>query len=123
MMDNTPQYIESYRIMKSTTAVITLAALAQDTRLKIYRELVRTHDPVSENKGTPVGDLVKKLKVAPATLSFHLKELTNAKLISSKRVGRSILYRANFTTMQALVEHLLEDCCSGACGVIVAEKA
>lgn len=103
--------------MKANKAVSALAALAQETRLKIYRELVKAHDPESNRGGLPVGVLVKKLKVPPPTLSFHLKELTNAGLITSRREGRSIFYKANLSTMQSLIDHLLEDCCSGACGV------
>ena len=104
--------------MKTNKAVAALAALAQETRLKIFRELVKSHEIEGSQGGLPVGALVKKLKVPPPTLSFHLKELTNANLITSRREGRSIIYKANFATMQSLVGHLLEDCCSGACGVI-----
>ncbi len=103
--------------MKANKAVSALAALAQETRLKIFRELVKAHEPESNHDGLSVGVLVKKLKVPPPTLSFHLKELTNAGLITSRREGRSIFYRANLSTMQSLIDHLLEDCCSGACGV------
>ena len=103
--------------MKANKAVSALAALAQETRLKIFRELVKAHELESNQGGLPVGVLVKKLKVPPPTLSFHLKELTNAGLISSRREGRSIFYKANLSTMQSLIDHLLEDCCSGACGV------
>jgi DNA-binding transcriptional ArsR family regulator len=104
--------------MKTKKAVAALAALAQETRLKIFRELVKSHELKGGQGGLPVGALVKKLKVPPPTLSFHLKELTNANLITSRREGRSIIYNANLATMQLLVDHLLEDCCSGACGII-----
>ena len=104
--------------MKTKKAVAALAALAQETRLKIFRELVKSHEIDGNQGGLPVGALIKKLKVPPPTLSFHLKELTNANLIISRREGRSIIYKANLATMQSLVDHLLEDCCSGACGVI-----
>lgn len=103
--------------MKANKAVSALAALAQETRLKIFRELVKAHEPESNHDGLSVGVLVKKLKVPPPTLSFHLKELTNAGLITSRREGRSVFYRANLSTMRSLIDHLLEDCCSGACGV------
>ena len=108
--------------MKAKIAVTALAALAQETRLKIYRELVKAHKLNTGEGGLPVGLLVKKLKVPPPTLSFHLKELTNSKLISSRREGRSIIYKANLNTMQSLVDHLLEDCCAGACGVVRTKK-
>jgi len=104
--------------MKTKKAVAALAALAQETRLKIFRELVKSHKIDDNQGGLPVGALIKKLKVPPPTLSFHLKELTNANLIVSRREGRSIIYNANLAMMQSLVDHLLEDCCSGACGVI-----
>ena len=105
--------------MKANKAVIALAALAQETRLKIFKELVKAHELQNDQGGLPVGLLVKKLKVPPPTLSFHLKELANAGLITSRREGRSIFYRANLSTMQSLVDHLLEDCCSGACGITI----
>ena len=104
--------------MKTNKAVAALAALAQETRLKIFRELVKSHEVEGSEGGLPVGVLVKKLKVPPPTLSFHLKELNNANLITSRREGRSFIYKANLAMMQSLVGHLLEDCCSGACGVI-----
>lgn len=108
--------------MKANTAVTTLAALAQETRLKIFRELVKAHDLETAEGGLPVGSLVKKLKIPPPTISFHLKELSNSKLITARREGRSIIYKANLRTMQALIDHLLEDCCRGACGVMHSEN-
>ncbi len=108
--------------MKTTTAVKALAALAQETRLGIYRELVKAHEVQDGEGGLAVGMLRKKLKVAPATLSFHLKELSNANLITSRRNGRSIVYKANLNTMQGLIGHLLEDCCSGACGITITQS-
>ncbi len=105
--------------MKTIKALSALAALAQETRLKIYRELVKAHAPGSDEGGLAVGVLVKKLKVPPPTLSFHLKEMSNAGLIISRRQGRSIIYKANLDTMDSLISYLLEDCCSGACGVTV----
>ena len=105
--------------MKANKAVSALAALAQETRLRIFRELVKAHEVETNKGGVPAGMLVKKLKVAPPTLSFHLKELSNSGLITSRREGRSIIYKANLSTMQSLIDHLLEDCCGGACGVAV----
>ncbi|NOX50179.1 MAG: winged helix-turn-helix transcriptional regulator [Gammaproteobacteria bacterium] len=105
--------------MKISIAITALGALAQETRLKIYRELVKAHSLEKQEGGLPVGALIKKLKVPPPTLSFHLKELHNAKLVSTRREGRSIIYKANLGTMEALVGHLLEDCCGGACGEVL----
>ena len=109
--------------MNIKKAVAALAALAQDTRLKIFRELVKAHELENQQGGLAVGVLVKKLKVPPPTLSFHLKELSNANLITSRRDGRSIVYKANLGTMRSLIDHLLEDCCSGACGITLEREA
>ncbi|MBT4162426.1 MAG: winged helix-turn-helix transcriptional regulator [Gammaproteobacteria bacterium] len=103
--------------METNTAVSALSALAQETRLQIFKELVAAHSMTEEEGGLAVGELIKRLDVAPPTLSFHLKELTNARLISPRKKGRSIIYRANLAEMQSLVTFLLQDCCSGACGV------
>lgn len=109
--------------MKANTAVTALGALAQETRLKIYRELVKAHSLEKGEGGLAVGSLVKKLKIPPPTLSFHLKELNNAKLVTTRREGRSIIYKANLGTMEALVDHLLEDCCGGACGEVLSKNS
>lgn len=98
--------------MKAETAVIALAALAQDTRLAIFRLLVEA-GPV----GVPAGGIAAKLSVVVPTLSFHLKELARAGLIEGKSEGRFIVYRADFDAMNALIGYLTENCCraSGAC--------
>lgn len=100
--------------MKINDAVTALASLAQETRLAVFRYLVAEGEPVA------AGDIAAKLKVAPATLSFHLKELANAGLITQSREGRSLLYAVNRKGMAALMEFLAEDCCKGQpelCGV------
>jgi DNA-binding transcriptional ArsR family regulator len=102
--------------MKTPTAVSALSALAQETRLRIFRELVTAHSPIGEEGGLAVGELIDRLGVASPTLSFHLKELTNAGLIIPRKQGRSIIYKADLSRMQSLVNFLLEDCCDGACG-------
>ena len=86
-----------------------LGALAQETRLSIFRLLVETGP-----NGMAVGAIAEKLGLANATLSFHLKELAHAGLTIATPNGRSILYAANFTTMNGLVEYLTENCCAGA---------
>ncbi|MEQ9520484.1 MAG: metalloregulator ArsR/SmtB family transcription factor [Parvibaculum sp.] len=103
------------------TAIEALAALAQDTRLEIFRALVRAHSPRSEEAGLSAGALATQLGVAAPTLSFHLKELTHAGLLASRRDGRSIIYTANFATMRALTAYLIEDCCQGACSISLEE--
>jgi DNA-binding transcriptional ArsR family regulator len=89
-------------------AVVALAALAQPTRLTIFRMLVE-HAP----DGLAAGVIAAAMDVAPATLSFHLKELANAGLVSDQREGRSIRYRADIATMNALIGYLTDHCCRG----------
>lgn len=104
--------------MEAETAIVALAALAQETRLAIFRALVRAHSPKEGEGGLAAGDIAEALGVPPATLSFHLKELAHAGLVSSRRDGRSIVYKADLGAMRGLTEFLLEDCCQGACGVV-----
>ena len=94
--------------METKEAVIALAALAQETRLSIFRLLVQVGP-----EGIPVGQIGEELKVAPATLSFHLKELYHAGLISSRQESRFIYYTANFERMAALMTFLTQNCCQG----------
>lgn len=106
--------------MKIDVAVQSLAALAQDTRLGIFRHLAAKGEPVA------AGDIAAKLHVPPATLSFHLKELLAAGLLSKTREGRSILYEVNRKGMAGLMEFLSQDCCKGRpelCGVRLKQKA
>lgn len=99
--------------MKETMIVRSLAALAQEARLRIFRALV-----VAGTRGLNPGNLASQLDVAPATLSFHLKELTNAGLITQERQGRHLVYRASFESMNELLAYLTENCCQGeACGI------
>lgn len=86
-----------------------LGALAQETRLSIFRLLVEAGP-----QGLAVGAIAARLGVPNATLSFHLKELTNAGLTVATPNGRSIIYATNFSTMNGLVEYLTENCCVGA---------
>jgi DNA-binding transcriptional ArsR family regulator len=94
--------------MDTKTAVTALAALAQTSRLAVFRFLVE-RGPLGANPG----ELVDKLSLAPATLSFHLKELTHAGLVHAEQLGRFIRYRADMTAMQALVDYLTKNCCAG----------
>jgi DNA-binding transcriptional ArsR family regulator len=97
--------------MKSKDVVAALAALAQDTRLAVYRLLVQQGP-----SGLAAGEIASRLDIAPATLSFHLKELTHAGLATSRQDGRFIYYAASFETMNALVAFLTENCCAADCG-------
>ncbi|MEP6703083.1 MAG: metalloregulator ArsR/SmtB family transcription factor [Betaproteobacteria bacterium] len=94
--------------------VAALAALAQETRLAIFRLLVEY-----AKDGLTPGAIALKLKLAPATLSFHLKELVNAGLVIDTRDGRFIWYRPDMAAMNLLLGYLTENCCrasGGACG-------
>ena len=94
--------------MKSIDVVKALAALAQETRLAIYRLLV-TRGP----EGLFAGAIGEKLRISPPTLSFHLKELVHAGLISARQDGRFIIYTANFKVMNDLLGFLTDNCCGG----------
>jgi DNA-binding transcriptional ArsR family regulator len=97
--------------MKAETALERLSALAQETRLAIFRRLVRRGA-----EGLPAGALAEALGVPAPTLSFHLAALERCGLVASRREGRSILYRASFGAMEELLGYLLENCCAdGAC--------
>ena len=94
--------------MKLKNAVEALSALAQESRLSIFRLLVQMG-----KEGACAGVLGESLGIPPATLSFHLKELTHAKLIKSKTEGRYVIYSASFTEMDKLIAYLTENCCAG----------
>jgi DNA-binding transcriptional ArsR family regulator len=94
--------------MKIAVAVEALAALAQESRLSIFRLLVQ-----AGSEGMAAGALGEKLGIPPATLSFHLKALVHAKLIKSRTAGRFVIYSANFKEMDALIAYLTENCCAG----------
>ena len=86
--------------------VTQLAALAQETRLALFRLLVEAGPA-----GLAAGVIAERLDVAAPTLSFHLKELTHAGLIRPKQQGRYVVYRADFDAMNALIAYLTENCC------------
>jgi ArsR family transcriptional regulator len=94
--------------MEMKQAVQALSALAQDTRLGIYRLLVQ-----SGPEGMAAGSIGERLDLAPATLSFHLAGLTRAGLAQSRSEGRFVIYSANFDAMNALLGYLGENCCGG----------
>jgi ArsR family transcriptional regulator, arsenate/arsenite/antimonite-responsive transcriptional repressor len=102
-------YFDNTRNMEIKPIINALSALAQESRLAIFRLLVETGP-----QGLPVGAIAEKLDFANATLSFHLKELTHAGLTNATPNGRSIIYSANFSTMNSLIEYLTENCCAGA---------
>lgn len=94
--------------MEKRDALAALAALAQETRLEVFRVLVR-----AGAKGMPAGAIGESLGVPGATLSFHLKELKSAGVVGCRREGRSLIYSPNFETMNALLGFLTEQCCEG----------
>ena len=101
--------------LDETSAVRSLAALAQAQRLRAFRALV-----VAGTEGLTPGAMAEQLGVAPSALSFHLKELAHAGMVSSEPRGRNLIYRANFDQMNALLGYLSEHCCQGeSCAVEV----
>ena len=108
--------------MEIERVVSALSALAQETRLNVFRELVKEHQPSlncdspDHDGGLPAGELATRLGVSASSLSFHLKEMQWNGLVNSRKEGRSVIYSANLPAMQGLLAYLLEDCCGGACG-------
>lgn len=99
--------------MKTISAVRALSALAQETRLQVFRRLVQ-----QGASGLAAGEIAEHLGISPATLSFHLKELAHAKLVSARQDGRFIFYAANFAEMNRLLGYLTDNCCAadgGSC--------
>jgi len=99
-------YFDTFRIMKSKAVIGSLAALAQESRLAIFRTLVKRGP-----EGYTPTQLAEKLEVTASTLSFHLKELQLAGLIDVRRDGRFLYYRPNFVHMNQLIGFLTENCC------------
>lgn len=97
--------------METNIAAAKLAALAQPTRLDIFRALV-----VVGPSGLSAGVLAEQLAATPSVLSFHLKELRFAELVDSETQGRFVIYRARFDTMNALLGFLTENCCARSTG-------
>lgn len=105
--------------MRVDSAVEALGALAQEHRLSLFRLLVQAGD-----KGMAAGAIAEKLGVPNSSLSFHLGQLKNAGLILQERQHRSLIYRANYPAMNALIGYLMENCCAGAdCAAAACEPA
>jgi len=94
--------------METKAAVAALAALAQDSRLAIFRALVQAGPA-----GLAAGRIGELTGIAPSSLSFHLKELAHAGMVDSQQAGRFVIYTANFETMNALLGFLTDNCCGG----------
>lgn len=107
--------------MDTESAILALAALAQATRLDVFRLLVK-HEP----DGLPAGDLARSLAVPHNTMSSHLSILSRAGLVNGERHSRSIIYRADLERLRELMLFLLKDCCGGnaeLCAPLVADLA
>ena len=93
--------------MEITEAVERLAALAHETRLSVFRLLVRRG-----SVGLPAGEIATRLEVSPPNASFHLAELSRVGLVTAKRDGRSVIYSIEFEAIAGLVDYLRENCCA-----------
>ena len=94
--------------MEEQTVLKALTALSQAHRLRVFRALV-----VAGQAGLTPGQIAEAQQIPAATLSFHLKELVQAGLLTHERQGRSLIYRADFAQMNALLAFLTENCCQG----------
>lgn len=95
--------------METKSAIASLSALALESRLAVFRLLVRAGP-----EGLPAGELARRLDILPNSLSANLNVLSHAGLVASRRDGRSIIYTANYDSMRELLAFLMEDCCGGA---------
>src|SRR6478752_4038914 len=93
--------------MKQNQAIAALGALAQDTRLALFRLLV-TAGPA----GLSAGTIAERLGVAPSSLSFHLQQLLHARLVTQRRLSRQLIYAAEYGAMNELLAYLTENCCA-----------
>lgn len=98
--------------MNTKEVVAALSAIAQESRLSIFRLLVQAGP-----EGIAATKIAEQLDIAPSSLSFHLKELTHARLITSRNEGRFVIYSADIAVMNGLIGYLTENCCGGVlCG-------
>ena len=98
--------------MDTKNALVALTAVAQESRLAVFRLLVRAGAP-----GMAASKIADNLGIAPSSLSFHLKELAHAGLVTQRQDGRFVIYSANFDTMNGLIAFMTENCCAGTpCG-------
>ena len=104
--------------MDTKDVLIALSALAQESRLAVFRLLVQAGPD-----GLAASKIAEELNIAPSSLSFHLKELSHARLLTSKQDGRFVIYAAQFSTMNGLIGFLTENCCGGApCSIDAASQ-
>jgi DNA-binding transcriptional ArsR family regulator len=110
--------METSNSIDSATAISALGALAQEHRLALFRLLVQAGE-----EGMPAGAIADALGIPNSSLSFHLAQLSRAGLVRQQRQHRSIIYRADYQAMNALVGYLLENCCGGAACIAAACEA
>ena len=94
--------------MKTKSIITALAALAQESRLAIFRTLVQAGPA-----GLSAGKIGEATKIAPSSITFHMKELVHAEMVTSRNEGRFVIYSANFDTMNTVLAFLTENCCGG----------
>src|SRR5277367_4055360 len=94
--------------MKAKQVVTALGAIAHDHRLAIYRLLVEKGPA-----GIPAGEIAERLEMPPSSLTFHLQQMLHAGLVSQRRLGRQLIYAADYAAMNGLVAYLTENCCGG----------
>jgi ArsR family transcriptional regulator, arsenate/arsenite/antimonite-responsive transcriptional repressor len=107
--------------MKKSVAITALGALAQESRLDVFRLLVQ-----AGRDGLAAGQIGERLGLPSATLSFHLNQLKQAGLVTFRRDGRSLIYAAEYAAMNELLAYLTENCCQGdpaACGVGICDSS
>ena len=105
--------------MESNQAIAAFGALAQPTRLEVFRTLIK-HEP----DGLPAGEIARLLALRHNTLSTHLGIMAHAGLVQAERQSRSIIYRASLDTFREVIKFLVKDCCGGSseiCGSLIAE--
>ena len=95
--------------MNAKQAVTALAAIAHDHRLAVYRLLVEAGP-----EGIPAGDIAAQLNMPPSSLTFHLQQMLHAQLVTQRRLGRQLIYAADYAAMNGLVGYLTENCCGSA---------
>jgi ArsR family transcriptional regulator, arsenate/arsenite/antimonite-responsive transcriptional repressor len=117
LLDNALHFYDS-RFMESKSAVEALGALAQDSRLQVYRLLVQAGP-----EGLAASDIAERLGIPANTLAFHLKTLSHADLVQSRQEGRFVYYSASYEQMNALLGFLTENCCGGKSCIPVATVA
>ena len=104
-----PRYFNYTRTMERQSVIDALSALAQDSRLGIFRLLI-----TAGRDGLPAGEIGKNLRIPANSLSFHLTRLRYAGLVKGRRYGRQIFYAANYANMRKLMDYLTENCCESS---------